>query len=99
MMCLFALLAKLARPAICAEYSTSKEIVRSVYEIAVDNYKYARYSLYKSNAIESLNMRLRKVTKKCGHFPSDEAMFKLIYMALKILPKSGLCRSETGSQH
>jgi transposase-like protein len=28
-------------------------------------------------------MSLRKVTKNRGHFPNDEAMFKLIYLALK----------------
>ena len=39
-------------------------------------------AIYTTNAIESLNMSLRKVTKNRGHFPSDEAMFKLIYLAL-----------------
>jgi putative transposase len=58
-----------------------------------------RKAIYTTNAIESLNMSLRKVTKNRGHFPSDEAMFKLIYLALKILLKSGLCRSGTGNLH
>gem|GEM_PF-1408576 len=35
-----------------------------------------------TNAIESLNMRLRKVLKTRGHFPSDEAATKLMYLAL-----------------
>ena len=43
--------------------------------------------LYTTNAIESLNMSLRKVTKNRGHFPSDEAMFKLLYLALKNIAK------------
>jgi hypothetical protein len=30
-----------------------------------------------TNAIESVNMRLRKITKNCGSFPSDEALSKL----------------------
>jgi putative transposase len=47
-----------------------------------------RKAIYTTNAIESLNMSLRKVTKNRGHFPSDEAMFKLLYLALKILPKA-----------
>jgi transposase-like protein len=41
-----------------------------------------RKAIYTTNAIESLNMSLRKVTKNRGHFPSDEAMFKLLYLAL-----------------
>jgi len=35
-----------------------------------------------ANAIKSLNMSLRKVTKNRGHFANDEAMFKLLYLAL-----------------
>jgi len=32
-------------------------------------------------------MSLRKVTKNRGHFPNDEAMFKLLYLALKNIAK------------
>jgi len=32
-------------------------------------------------------MSLRKVTENRGHFPSDEAMFKLIYLTMKIIAK------------
>lgn len=46
-----------------------------------------RKAIYTTNAIESLNMTLRKVTKNRGHFPSDEAMFKLLYLALKNIAK------------
>jgi len=46
-----------------------------------------RKAIYTTNAIESLNMSLRKITKNRGHFPSDEAMFKLLYMALKNIAK------------
>jgi len=35
-----------------------------------------------TNAIESVNMSLRKVTKSRGLFPSDEALLKLFYLAL-----------------
>lgn len=44
-------------------------------------------AIYTTNAIESLNMLLRKVTKNRGHFPSDEAMFKLLYLALRNIAK------------
>jgi len=46
-----------------------------------------RKAIYTTNAIESLNMSLRKVTKNRGHFPNDDAMFKLLYLALKRIAK------------
>ena len=36
-----------------------------------------------TNAIESIHMRLRKIIKTRGHFPSDEAATKLIWLALR----------------
>ncbi len=41
-----------------------------------------RKVIYTTNAIESLNMSLRKVTRNRGSFPNDAAMFKLLYLAL-----------------
>jgi len=46
-----------------------------------------RKVIYTTNAIESLNMSLRKVTKNRGSFPNDEAMLKLLYLALKNIAK------------
>ena len=43
--------------------------------------------IYTTNAIESLHMQLRKVLKIRGHFPSDEAATKLIYLALRDITK------------
>ena len=43
--------------------------------------------IYTANAIESLNMSLRKVTKNRGSFPNDEAMFTLLYLALNNITK------------
>jgi len=40
-----------------------------------------RRVIYTTNAIESLNMSLRKITKNRGSFPSDEALLKLFYLA------------------
>ena len=37
---------------------------------------------YTTNAIESVNMSLRKITKTRGSFPTDDAVFKLFYLAL-----------------
>jgi putative transposase len=41
-----------------------------------------RRIIYTTNAIESVNMSLRKITKNRGSFPSDDALLKLFYLAL-----------------
>lgn len=42
-----------------------------------------RKIIYTTNAIESLHSQVRKAIHKRGHFPSDKAASKLIYLALK----------------
>ena len=42
-----------------------------------------RRILYTTNAIESLNFQLRKIIKSKGHFPSDDAAAKLLFLALR----------------
>jgi len=42
-----------------------------------------RRAVYTTNAIESLNMSLRKIIKCRSSFPSEEAAFKLLYLALQ----------------
>ena len=46
-----------------------------------------RKVIYTTNAIESLNNSLRKVTKNRNSFPNDESALKLLYMALKNIKK------------
>lgn len=46
-----------------------------------------RKMIYTNNAIESLNMQLRKVIKNRGHFPNDQAAAKLLYLALRKIAK------------
>ena len=46
-----------------------------------------RKVIYTTNAIESLNMSLRKVIKTRGSFPTQEAAFKLLYLALEHVAK------------
>jgi putative transposase len=46
-----------------------------------------RRIIYTTNAIESVNMSLRKITKNRGSFPSDEALSKLFYLALMNISK------------
>ncbi len=42
-----------------------------------------RRVIYTTNAIESINARLRKIIKTRGHFPSDDAASQLIWLALR----------------
>lgn len=46
-----------------------------------------RKAIYTTNAIESLNMSLRKVTKNRSSFPNDEAMIKLLFLAIRNISK------------
>ena len=46
-----------------------------------------RKVIYTTNAIESVNMSLRKITKSRGSFPSDDALLKLFYLALNNISK------------
>lgn len=41
-----------------------------------------RRVVYTTNAIESINYQLRKVTKARGQFPGDDAAYKLLYLAI-----------------
>ncbi len=59
---------------------------RRHWEEVIPFYSYPpeiRKMIYTTNAIESLHMQLRKVLKRRGHFPSDEAAAKLMYLALR----------------
>ena len=63
---------------------------RRVWEQVIPFFAYPqeiRKIIYTTNAIESLHMQLRKVLKTRGHFPSDEAATKLIYLALRNITK------------
>ena len=46
-----------------------------------------RRILTTTNAIESLHSQLRKIIKTRGHFPTDEAATKLLYLALRNIKK------------
>jgi putative transposase len=46
-----------------------------------------RKVIYTTNAVESLNMTLRKVIKTRGSFPNEEAAMKLLYLALRNVAK------------
>ena len=73
-----------------ASHPTIAKSWRNNWERIIPLFSYPpeiRKAIYTTNAIESLNMSLRKVTKNRGHFPSDDAMFKLLYLALRNIAK------------
>ena len=42
-----------------------------------------RTILYTTNVIESLNFQLRKVLRPKGHFPTDDSVIKILYLAIQ----------------
>ena len=43
----------------------------------------SRHFIPGTNSIESLNYQLRKIIKNRGHFPSDDAVVKLLWLAIR----------------
>jgi putative transposase len=56
-----------------------------------------RRIVYTTNAIESINFQLRKITKTRGHFPSDAAAMKLLYLGLRNISSKRGGGSGTGT--
>ena len=56
-----------------------------------------RLIVYTTNVIESINFQLRKITKNRGHFPSDEAAMKLLYLGLRNISSKRGGASGTGT--
>ena len=48
-----------------------------------------RKVVYTTNALESVNYQLRKVTRNRGHFPNDDALIKLLYLAIRKMERHG----------
>ena len=48
-----------------------------------------REVIYTTNAIESVNARIRKAVKARGHFPNEQAALKCVYLALMSLDPTG----------
>jgi len=46
-----------------------------------------RWIIYTTNAIESLNAKLRRAARARGHFPIDESAMKLIYLVSNLAQK------------
>jgi putative transposase len=48
-----------------------------------------RTVIYTTNAIESINARIRKAVKARGHFPTEQAALKCVYLAVMSLDPTG----------
>lgn len=66
-------------PAIAQSWRRNWEAVIPFFAFPAD----VRKILYTTNAIESLNASVRKAIRNKGHFPSDQAASKLIWLALR----------------
>ncbi|MDT3446958.1 IS256 family transposase [Pseudofrankia sp. BMG5.37] len=56
-----------------------------------------RKIVYTTNAIESMNFQLRKITKNRGHFPDRDAAMKLLYLGLRNISSHRGGESGTGT--
>lgn len=66
-------------PAIAQSWRRNWEAVIPFFAFPAE----VRKMIYTTNAIESLNSQVRKSIRNKGHFPSDQAAIKLIWLALR----------------
>ena len=69
-----------------AKYPTIVQSWKRAWEHVIPFFAFppeVRRVVYTTNVIESLHMQLRKIIKTRGHFPSDEAATKLLWLALR----------------
>ena len=58
-----------------------------------------RRLIYTTNAIEGFNRQLRKVTKSKSVFPTDDSLFKMLYLAMLDITKNGQGADRTGGKY
>jgi putative transposase len=81
-----AALEEFARSALGAKYPASIATWRGAWERFVPFLDFGpavRRVIYTTNSIESLNYQLRKIIKNRGHFPNDDAVIKLLWLAIR----------------
>jgi putative transposase len=89
------------------KYPTSVKVWENAWDRFIPFFAFTpgvRKLLYTTNSIESLNYQLRKVTKNRGHFPGDDAVVKLLWLAIvniedKRARERARRREETGKRH
>jgi putative transposase len=68
------------------QYPMAVQSWRSRWQNVIPFYGYPepiRKVIYTTNAVESLNAQLRKVTRKRGAFPTDDSVRKVLYLAIQ----------------
>jgi putative transposase len=66
-------------PGVIRRWRDSWELVIPFFDFAPE----VRKVIYTTNMIENINGQLRKSTRNRGHFPSDEALLKVLYLGCK----------------
>jgi len=72
---------------------------RDAWELVIPFFDFApevRRVIYTTNMIESINSELRRATRNRGHFPSDEALIKVLYLGCKELGRTRRGRGHVG---
>lgn len=69
------------KPKVVEKVESFMEYLESLYELPEE----IRHVIYTSKAVESVNSALRKVTRGKGSFPSEEAVFKVLYLRIEEL--------------
>ena len=80
------------------------KISKSWYENWVNLSTYFKFPqelrklIYTTNAIEGFNRQIRKVTKAKSVFPTDDSLFKMLYLAMKDITKKWTGRRQDWSR-
>ena len=72
---------------------------RDCWELVIPFFDFApevRRVVYTTNMIESINSELRRSTRNRGHFPSDEALIKVLYLGCKQMGRTHRGRGHVG---
>ena len=81
-----AALAELAQSELGRRYPATLSTWTSAWERFIPFLEFPpelRKVIYTTNSIESLNYQLRKIIKNRGHFPNDQAIVKLLWLAIR----------------
>lgn len=85
-----------------AQYPGAVDVWRNAWAEFVPFLDYPvelRKIVYTTNAIESINFQLRKITKNRGHFPDKDAAMKLLYLGLRNISSERGGFSGTGTRN
>jgi putative transposase len=89
----------LADSTIAREYPGIIRRWREAWERVIPFFEFppeVRKVIYTTNMIESVNSELRKATRNRGHFPSDEALIKVLYLGCKNMGRTSRGRGHVG---